>query len=336
MSAVPNTKPTNQTKEKAETKIPTTKTPVSKKETVKSPEHPLSHLVPPDYFLEDYITRKVHGVEDLEVMRLAHEARHNVLLQGPTGSAKTTFVYAYAHKVGLPVVNIACNGGIDPRQLIGGWSPLPDGSFHFVPGDLVLGIQHGAIILLNEVNFMPPKIASIIYGLLDRRRTIYLPDAAGSDFPTSVRAHSSTFICADMNPGYQGTRSLNKAFKNRFAVKIDWGYEHAVEEQLVTSSTLLQVVEDLRKRAEVGDIETPISTNMMAEFEEFAYTDGLGYDFALANFASAFEPDEQQVVLEVFKLHNDAINLELFGGDENEAESDAEEEVEEEEIEYTE
>lgn len=315
MNAVPNSKPTNKPNPKVSEAM-TTKLPTKKKAENPVSDHPLAHAIPPMYFLDEYISRDIAEVNDLDLLETAHNLKHNVLLSGPTGSAKTTLVYAYAAKMNMPVVNVACNGGIDVRQLIGGWQPTKDGSFQFVPGDLVIGIQHGAVILLNEVNFMPPKIAAIIYGLLDRRRTIYLPDAAGSDFPTSVKAHARTFIVADNNPGYQGTRPLNKAFKNRFAFKLEWGYEHAVEEQLVGSPTLLSVIEELRKQAEVGDIETPISTNMMMEFEEFAYDENLGLDFAIMNFVSAFEPDERNAVHEVLNLHKARIEEELFSEEE--------------------
>jgi len=298
----------------------TTKTTTTKKEPQMATKEasPLDSMIPPAFYYDEYVSRQVGGIDDMTLLETAHNLKHNVLLSGPTGSAKTTLVYAYAHKMGMPVVNVACNGGIDVRQLIGGWQPTTDGSFQFVPGDLVLGIQHGAVILLNEVNFMPPKIAAVIYGLLDRRRTIYLPDAAGSDFPTMVKAHPRTFIVADNNPGYQGTRPLNKAFKNRFAFKLEWGYEHSVEEQLVQSPALLKVVEDLRKRAEVGDLDTPISTNMMMEFEELSLDENLGLDYAIINFVSAFEPDERNAVQEVFTLNRSLIESELFGEDEAE------------------
>ena len=295
--------------------------------------HPLASFVPDDFFTEDYIGREIAGLTDLTVLEAAHEMKHNVLLYGPTGSAKTSFVYAYAASKGLPVINVACNGAADIRQLLGGWSPKEDGGYHFVPGDLVLGIMHGAVILLNEVNFMPPKIAAVLYGLLDRRRTIYLPDAAGSDVPTMIKAHPECLIVADYNPGYQGTRPLNEAFKNRFAVKIPWGYDEGVEDELLSSSALLELGTKLRERIEAGDLITPIPTNALMEFEDFAWNEALGFDFAVENFIAMFAPEEQQVVREVFEIHAHTIQNELgladhtddvrSGSDETEESEDA-------------
>jgi hypothetical protein len=275
--------------------------------------HPLSELVPPRFFLTDYIGRKVSGVEDMEILAAAHRLHKNVMLPGPTGSAKTSLVYAYGAKVGLPVVNVACNGGADVRQLLGGWSPKPDGTYHYVGGDLVEGVRHGAVILLNEINFLPPKIAAIVYGLLDRRRTIYLPDAAGSDYPTQIKAHPSVFIVADYNPNYIGTRPINEALLNRFAIKMTWDYDPKVEKQLVSSASLLELATKLRERSAVGDINTPISTNALMEFEELAWDDSLGFDFACDNFVNSFDLEERKVVKEVLEVFSARIKEELFG-----------------------
>lgn len=271
-----------------------------------------SLITPPSFYLDDYVGRQVSGIDDLDVLAAAHAARHNVLLAGPTGSAKTSLVYAYAVKAGLPVVNIACNGGVDLRQLIGGWKPLPDGTFHFVPGSLTQGVKDGAVILLNEINFMPPKLASFVFGLLDRRRTLYVDDAAGSDFPTVIPAHQSTFILADYNPGYEGTRPLNKALKNRFAFQLQWGYDHDVEDQMLNSSSLLELAERLRERQDAGDIDTPIPTNALLEFEQFVWDDALGFDFAVSNFVNRFDDHEQQAVKELLDLYGDRIKSELL------------------------
>ena len=293
-----NSKPTNKGGNNMTSKIKT--------------EHPLADLIPEQFFFDDYIGREIAGVKDIDVLAAAHRMRHNVLLAGPTGAAKTSLVYAYAAQAGLPVVNIACNGGADPRQLLGGWVPKPDGGYQFQPGDLVLGVQHGAIILLNEVNFMPPKIAAVLYGLLDKRRTVYLADAAGSEFPTVIKAHPETFVLADYNPGYHGTRPLNEAFKNRFAFKLDWGYEPSVEAELLTSVSLLEMANRLRERIDVGDLNTPIPTNALMEFEDVTWDEMLGFDFAVFNFTSMFAQDEQQVVREVIEVYSERIRSELL------------------------
>jgi hypothetical protein len=152
-----------------------------------------------------------------------------------------------------------------------------------------------------------------LYGLLDKRRTLFLADAAGSDYPTVVKAHPRTLVVADFNPGYAGTRPLNAAFKNRFAIKLEWDYEERVEALLIKSSGLREMASQLRERIAAGDLSTPVPTNSLMEFEELASSDALGYEFAVANFVSAFDPTEKSVIEEVFAVWSDRIRLELYG-----------------------
>lgn len=286
---------------------------VTKNSNFSLANHPLAGFVPDraKYF-DTYVSREIHGVVDMDLIRIIHEQKHNLMLAGPTGAAKTSFVYAYAASIGMPVVNVACNGGVDVRQLIGGWTPQAGGGFDFSPGDLVLGVQHGAIILLNELNFMPAKIAAVVFGLLDRRRTVYIPDARGSSFPTVVEAHPKTLIVADYNPGYQGTRPLNEALANRFAHKVSWGYEHDIEEALLNSAALLEMAEKLRGRIDNGDLTTPVPTNALIEFEVNCFAEGLSFQYAVGNFVARFQLDEQAVVREVITMYSDRIKADLF------------------------
>jgi hypothetical protein len=282
----------------------------SAKKSTKAVAHPLVDLIPDTEFaLDSYVSRDIGGVKDLDIISTAREEMHNVLIMGPTGSAKTSLVYAAAAEANLPVVNVPCNGAADPRMLIGGWTPQPDGTYEFKVGDLVKAVQHGGIIYLDEINMMPQKIAVYLFGLMDRRRTLSLPDAAGSSVPTEIVAHEDCQIIGSMNPNYHGTRPLNQAFKNRFAIKLDFPYSEDVEDELIHSSALIAFAGNLRERQVVGDLATPISTNMLMEFEEFV--GAYGFDFAITNFIAAFGEDEKQVVAEVLSLERAKIAEDL-------------------------
>lgn len=272
----------------------------------------LSGFIPDIGYYREYISRDLaNGIKDLDVLASAHRLHKNVLFEGPTGSSKTSIVYAYAAMRGLPLINIACDGGVDTRTLIGGWNPKPDGTWDFAPGHLVQGAMDGAVILFDEINFLPAKMASVAYSLLDKRRTVYLAEAVGSTFPSVFKAHKDTFILAGCNPGYIGTRPLNQALRNRFSIQLEWGYDEKVESQLVVSNSLADMAKKLRQRTEVGDLNTPIPTNALMEFEEFAQEPELGMDFATDNFVSRFIKDEQKVVREVVSLHRMSIAAEL-------------------------
>jgi hypothetical protein len=293
----------------------TTKKPTAQ---VDNNDHPLAAMIPPkDIFGADsYVNREIGGIKDTDILDRAREMRHNVLIKGPTGPGKTSFIFAYAAENNLPVVTIACNGGVSPDNFIGEWQAKEDGSgYQFVPSDFLLAVMHGGIIYLDEVNFMPPKIAAFIHGLLDKRRTMSLPQGLGADIPSHIPAHKNAFVIAAYNPDYEGTRPLNKAFKNRFAIKLNWGYERSVEESLVMSSSLLELAWGLRERQDLGDITTPISTNLLLEFEEMNEDEALGFDFAVTNFLAAFESDEQEIIKELMLVYAKNIFSDLNEGD---------------------
>ena len=55
--------------------------------------------VPDGKFLATYIGRKIGTLTDFEVFDAALALKHNVLIEGPTGTGKTSAIMAYAaHK----------------------------------------------------------------------------------------------------------------------------------------------------------------------------------------------------------------------------------------------
>lgn len=255
--------------------------------------------VPDQKYLDTYVSRKItDGITDFQVFEYADKLNHNMLLEGPTGSAKTSVALAYAAKVQKPFYAIPSNIGIEPSQLFGKFVPSPDGAIHWVDGPVTQLVRRGGVLLINEVNFMPERVATVLFGLLDKRRQITLLDHNAE----VIDAHPDLLIVADMNPEYEGTRPLNKAFRNRFAVQLQWDYSDEVEEVLIKSKSLRDLAKKLRADMETGGIDTPCSTNMLMEFERVF--DEFGYDFAVMNFVNHFQPDERPslgVIVETFK-----------------------------------
>jgi len=172
-----------------------------------------------------------------------------------------------------------------------------NGSFAWIDGPVTDVVRNGGVLLLDEVNFISPKIYTVLYSLLDGRRSITLLDHHGE----TIEAHPDLTIFATMNPDYIGTTPLNFAFRNRFDIQIPWDYDDKVESKLVKSKALLVVAKQLRVEANKGQYETPISTNMLQEFVNFV--DPLGYEFAVENFIAHFSADEAASVRLVFQTH---------------------------------
>ena len=343
--------------------------------------HALEAFIPDEWMATDYVSRNLYGIPDAAILDTAAELMHNVIIAGPTGSAKTSLVYAFAagfvgekkrRKVDgvmtdvnfvdptkrRPLIYIPCNGAVTPDQLFGSWVPSDSGSFNFVPGEVLLGVILGAGIYGDEINFLATKIAAVLHGLLDKRRTIIYKDARGAGLchdcafvngssaykpqlkatdplftctrcgaenhtDTVFVAHKDTFFIAAYNPGYRGTNPLNEAFLNRFAIKINFPYDRDIEQEMVYSERLIDMAFQLRASYEAGDIEVPVSTSMLLEFEAFALNPKLGFSFAVENFLNAFGPGERQAVSNVMQVNAAQIMADLT---DEEPDEDADEE----------
>lgn len=286
------------------------RTTAAPKRVVKKPknvQHELNAYIPEEAVAERYVGRKVHGVWDATIADIAIRDKKNILLMGDTGAGKTMFGEAYAAKRRMHYYSLPCDVSIDPSALFGRMQPTDTpGKFEWQDGPASEVVRNGGVLNISEINFMPPKIAASLYPLLDNRRYIPLLGHHGE----VVRAHPNLLIIADMNPNYRGTMELNAAFMNRFDFKIPWNYEDSVEERLVNFPTLRNDVKKLRDMHGT-ELVTPVSTNMMMEFEQFANDPQLGLEFATHNFVSAFQSDERQAVAKVFELSEEDMKKDM-------------------------
>jgi len=265
-------------------------------------------LIPDPRVAGTYVHRFIDGLEDFEWFDVAVEERENVLLVGPTGSSKTTVFRAYAAAHGLPYYRLDCNAAMDPGVIVGRTGFLPDGTAGWIDGDMTLVARYGGVIVIEESNMAHPRITAAWHQLTDVARRLSIPEA-GETIQLGrggIGEPQPTLVGTTFNDRYQGTVRLNEAFANRFAMPFDWDYERAVEEQLMTSTTLLDVADSVRSMAE---IRSPLSTNMLMEFERHAAR--LGMVRAATLFVNHFAKDERGPVGRALDANSAIIAREL-------------------------
>lgn len=275
--------------------------PSTKRGTVskKTTNNPLSHLVPPSWYEDDYLAREIDGVSDLDWLDAQEALSHAVLIDGPTGCGKTSCVYAWAAREQLPVVNIPCSRSVEAETLVGRWVPTIDGQFDFVLGDMALALQHGGVILFDEVDRLDAETWSHFHSLTDKRQSISIPQASGSSAPTQVVRGTDVrlLIVGTRNPSY-GHRPMDPATLNRFQGRLAWGYDPTIEAQLIPESPqLVALAVRLRQLRDNGDMLTETPTNALIEF--IVIHEKLGFDAAVGNFCRRFDPDEADTVLPI-------------------------------------
>lgn len=261
-------------------------------------------FVPPMAVAKKYVHRKIRGVEDFAVFDGVFAKGHNIALYGPTGSAKTTAALAYSAERGKKVAMVSGSVTLEPGQIFGQYTQDErTGGFRWQDGIVTEIVRDGGTIILDEINFIPGKIATVLFPLLQNgTRHLTLLDHGGE----TIKAHPDVVIFATWNPHYAGTLDMNAALRNRFAAQIEWGYDKVVERRLVKSGTLRDIAAKLRK-AEVDEtIHTPTSTNSLIEFAEFAEV--FGVEFAVGNFLDRFDEDEKPHIRQYIDASMDALN----------------------------
>lgn len=156
--------------------------------------------------------------DEAEVFEASWKARIPVLLKGPTGCGKTRFVAHMAHKLGRPLVTVACHEDLTASDLVGRYLLHGDDTV-WVDGPLTAAVRHGAILYLDEVVEARKDTIVVIHPLTDHRRELSIDKLAAI-----VRAPAEFMLVVSYNPGYQSVlKELKQSTRQRF-VALDFTY----------------------------------------------------------------------------------------------------------------
>jgi cobaltochelatase CobS len=217
---------------------------------------------------EAYVFRKEH----LHAMQIwAQGYEKNILLQGDTGTGKTSLVEQVAARLNWPVFTVGCHGGLEFQELIGRVTLQADGSTGWADGPLIAAMRVGGIFLLDEMNFLKPEVAGGLNTVL--QATVYSVPETGE----LVRAHPDFRIAATGNAmdgvgkgGYRGTQTTNIALLSRFTLGIRVRYMSVLDEEKMicakaqgltqkVANYLSEVASMARKSYADGALKAPIS-----------------------------------------------------------------------------
>ena len=146
---------------------------------------------------------------------LAIAVKNNIpaLLIGETGTGKTSAIKELAYLLKQKYTRISLTGYTTPDELIGSKS-VKDGATYYEDGILTKAMREGHICVLDELNAITPDASFIIHSLLDDEHKIALPNG------DIIEPHPNFRVFATINPDYEGTKSLNRAFLDRFGILI--------------------------------------------------------------------------------------------------------------------
>jgi cobaltochelatase CobS len=166
----------------------------------------------------------------------------NVWLYGGTGAGKSSLVEQVCAAGELPLMYQSFHEDIKPDQLFGG-KDLVDGNTVWVDGPVTKSYREGFVLLLDEIDALPPEIQFCLYGVLDGKPLVLAENNNEVVYPHEnfrVIATGNTHGRGDESGMFGGTNILNRAFLNRFRVwyQVDYPqediYRNIIEQEGIT------------------------------------------------------------------------------------------------------
>jgi nitric oxide reductase NorQ protein len=206
-----------------------------------------------------------HG-DEVVAFEAAYANRLPVMLKGPTGCGKTRFVRHMAHRLGRPLVSVACHDDLTASDLIGRFLIRGDETI-WVDGPLTQAVRSGAICYLDEIVEARKDTTVVIHPLTDDRRRMRIEKTG-----EVLQAPPEFMLVISYNPGYQSLlKNLKQSTRQRFvALEFEFPPRDA-EVAIVAHETgldremavrIVRVGELIRNLKEAG-LEEPASTRLL-------------------------------------------------------------------------
>lgn len=148
---------------------------------------------------------------------LARALRHvllgkDLILIGGKGTGKDTLISTIGWVLGLPQT-IHVGNKDETKESIVGEPAFRDGASTFDLSQFARTVENGGLANMAEVNMLMGDVTSVYHSLLDENRVLASPIGP-------IQRHDQFIMIGSMNvgEGYAGVRSLNDAFKDRFAI----------------------------------------------------------------------------------------------------------------------
>jgi len=204
--------------------------------------------------------------DEAVVFETAYRKKLPLMLKGPTGCGKTRFIRYMAHRLGRPVVTVACHDDLTAGDLVGRYL-VKGGETVWIDGPLTHAVLIGAICYLDEIVEARQDTTVVIHPLTDDRRILPVEKTG-----ETLTAPDEFMLVISFNPGYQSLlKDLKPSTKQRFlALEFDYpaadkeaeivAHESGVE--ISTARSLILLGSKIRNLKDKG-LEETVSTRLL-------------------------------------------------------------------------
>lgn len=238
-----------------------------------------------------YYSRTWGEHADIEVLRNARKAKHYVLLYGAPGCGKTALVEG---AFGEELETIIGSGDTELSDFIGGYVQTPSGGFEWIDGALVRAVEHGKVLLIDEIGLIDPKVLSAVYGLMDGRDEITITQNPERG---TIKAKEGFYVIGATNPNAVGVR-LSEALLSRFTIQVEMTTDWSLAKKLGVPAPAITASQNLAKKQASNEISWSPQFRELLAFREIAKT--FGTRWAVANLVAVAPEMDRAVVADVF------------------------------------
>lgn len=247
---------------------------------------------------------------DKNLIEFAIDNGENVLLEGESGTGKTSMIKEIANERNKKLVRINLNGQTGVEDIIG-YKTVTGGNVEFVYGALVDAMREGNWIVFDELNSANPEVLFALQSLLDDDRFIILKEWHNE----KIEAHPDFRFFATQNPptNYAGTKELNGATLSRFGCVLTIDYAEKEPEILVERTgidlelannlvTCANAIREMTRKGELMALCTTRDLLQVAKMIKMGVDKQEALEVCVVNKAKI---DEREQIKKVFELNLD-------------------------------
>jgi nitric oxide reductase NorQ protein len=247
---------------------------------------------------EAYFARMVnatqHDVGLLQTSR-GRTLRENlyVLFYGEPGTGKTACVDA-----AFPdLVTLSGDGDTTTDDFVGSWVQLPDGTYEWVDGPLVLAMEgdgtNGFPFFIDEIALIDTKVMSIVYSAMDGRGEIRIKTNPARGI---VKARPGFYVVGACNPHAPGAK-MSEALLSRFSIHVEATTDYDLAKAIGVPSKMVTVAKNLDSKRNGGEVSWAPQMRELLAFKTTAERHSV--DLAVANVIGIAPEDDRPIVADV-------------------------------------